>query len=238
MTTRTIQKIILITLLTISSSVFADDKVNWSGPYVGVQLGYVRGDFNDKEELNNIWQGWTLKTRPSGFSYGLTAGINKLFDNKVLVGIESEIEGVNADDKKDGQCAAPSLNCAAGNYPIKTEYQFKGSLRGRIGYILNQDSTLIFATAGAAVAKVKSEFYGNEDGTTITDLENDTLHGWTVGFGLEHLINANISVKAEYRYTDLGTFNSRSPIYSVMPGCYEHFDASDNSLRVGINYHF
>ena len=42
----TIQKLLLTTLLTLSATVFADDKINWAGLSVGVNTGISNNSYN------------------------------------------------------------------------------------------------------------------------------------------------------------------------------------------------
>ncbi|ADP72495.1 porin [Rhodomicrobium vannielii ATCC 17100] len=83
-----------------------------------------------------------------------------------------------------------------------------GTVRGRLGYALG--NSLVYATGGFA--------YGEFDGA------DKTSTGYTVGGGVEHKFTPNLSVKAEYLYTDLGDNDSDN--------------ADFNTVRVGLNYHF
>ena len=59
-------------------------------------------------------------------------------------------------------------------------------------------STLAYITGGYAFTLGDVTLH-DETGHT-DDEENLVSHGWTVGAGIEHSINNNLSVKAEYLY--------------------------------------
>ena len=94
-----------------------------------------------------------------------------------------------------------------------------GSVRGRVGVDVN--GLLPYVEAGVAFANA-----------TVPGVTggNPTYTGYTVGAGLEFMIADKISANVEYRYTNYGsqTFGTPSGTDSY----------TDNTLRVGLNYHF
>jgi outer membrane immunogenic protein len=58
--------------------------------------------------------------------------------------------------------------------------------------------------------------------------ESDTRIGWTVGAGLEYALWSNWSVKVEYLYADLGSFEFAGG----------NIDFNTHIVRGGINYRF
>lgn len=73
---------------------------------------------------------------------------------------------------------------------------FSGSARGRVGYAM--DRTLIFAAGGWTATQI------NADGGALGD-DDDTLHGWTLGAGVEHAFTDNMFGRLEYRFNDYGS---------------------------------
>ena len=81
-------------------------------------------------------------------------------------------------------------------------------MRGRLGYAF--DRALLYATGGIAFAdaSIQSNFVPvtagavNFPGSRASD--STVLVGPTVGGGLEYALTPNISLAAEYRYTDYG----------------------------------
>jgi outer membrane immunogenic protein len=60
--------------------------------------------------------------------------------------------------------------------------------------------------------------------------------GWTVGGGVEYAIDPNWTVRAEYRYTDFGSFNEY--LVSTHPGDYARLHIYDNEVEAGFSYKF
>ncbi len=83
-------------------------------------------------------------------------------------------------------------------------------------------------------------FNGNND-------NNNTLTGWTIGAGLEYMINPNWSVKLEYLYYDFSMDNSTwDAKYNFNGGAWVdnnnnwrwfNNDLTVNTVKLGINYH-
>jgi len=94
---------------------------------------------------------------------------------------------------------------------------------GRLG--VEVDSVLPYALVGVAFAN------GTRTGINGTTTDSQTHTGWTAGVGVEAMVADNLSVFAEYRYTDYG---SRTYAVPSTPGV----DLAGSSVRVGLNYHF
>jgi hypothetical protein len=92
----TIQKLLLITLLTLSAPVFSDEKFN--GPYVGVQIGYADGKHHGEEfEDDGTLTGYTYKNTTNKILLGGLAGYYKTFSNNILIGVEADYDTPKTD---------------------------------------------------------------------------------------------------------------------------------------------
>ena len=130
-----------------------------------------------------------------------------------MLGIETDFDwsGIRGSDSQ-------SLSGAPFRVPIgltttaENKLNWIGTVRGRIGYLLTP-SLMVFATGGFA--------YGQVDTNVNTSLNaelgryasiasaasfnnSSTQTGWTVGAGFETQFWGNWSLKAEYRFVDLG----------------------------------
>jgi outer membrane autotransporter protein len=105
------------------------------------------------------------------------------------------------------------VNYAGGTAPANYSVDWDGSLRARLGVDMGQ--WLPYIEAGVAFANVS-------DYSATTSPEVRT--GWTAGAGVEVMLADHLSGNIEYRYTDYGA-GSGSRL-------------TDNSIRVGLNYHF
>ena len=91
-----------------------------------------------------------------------------------------------------------------------TSHMYNGRLRGRLGYLVN-DETMVFGAAGLAAA-----------------YDDDFATGITVGTGLDYKISNNVSLRAEYLY-DRYMFDNIKHIDS---------NAGEHSLRAAVTYNF
>ena len=83
-----------------------------------------------------------------------------------------------------------------------------------------------YITGGAAFGDVKaSSPFGDASKTMI---------GWTAGAGLEYAMWSNWSVKAEYLYVDLGSFDCGITCGATT----DDVTFKANVVRAGINYRF
>ncbi|MCF3639358.1 porin family protein [Rhizobium sp. TRM95111] len=149
---------------------------DWNGFYVGGNVGYgwTDGDFSAG--------GASSDPSLDGWLAGLHAGYNYQSGNWVG-GVEADIKH-DFNDQRFGVAGTP--------YEAQTEWG--GSVRARAGYAF--DRTLLYATGGWAFtnAEVTNRTTGDDD--------SKTLHGWTIGAGVEHAITDNMTGRLEYRYTD------------------------------------
>ena len=102
--------------------------------------------------------------------------------------------------------------------PDTFRVNWDGSARARLGVDL--DGILPYVEAGVAFANANSTVAGIDSSATHT--------GWTAGGGVEFKVADPVSLNVEYRYTDYGsqTYNGES------------VGLTDNTVKVGVNYHF
>jgi len=157
----------------------------------------------------NVGYGWGkfenggVAVDSKGLLGGVQAGYNYDFGGFVL-GVEGDIQ--LADIRYE----------AAGGDIIRID-SF-GTLRARAGAAV--DRFLPYVTGGLAYGRLTTESMG------ATKTAGNT--GWTIGAGLEYAATDNISVKAEYLYTDFGNID-----YGFGP-----VKTTAHVLRAGLNYKF
>jgi opacity protein-like surface antigen len=113
------------------------------------------------------------------------------------------------------------------------DVRWLATVRGRLGYDLGPvipavGHLIAYATGGLAAGDIHAwdSLLGTSGSKTAT--------GWTLGAGLEAMLNANWSVKLEYLYMDLGD----PTVFTAIPPNPEHVSTKLNVVRVGLNYHF
>lgn len=195
---------------------------NWSGIYVGGQVGYSWGSDRASEfaSAGRVPLGRSFDYSPSSFIGGARLGFNYQF-GAVVVGVEGDIEGMNAAEGKGD---------LGGTVRVRQDWQ--GSVRARLGYSL--DRIMIYATGGVAFTKLEYAYVSPLAG--LTETINSSRTGWTVGGGVDYALTDNIILGVDYRYTDYGRFDH------VGAGAYlgrtvEH-EPSAHAVRASLAYKF
>jgi outer membrane immunogenic protein len=220
---------------------------NWSGLYVGGNLGYGWGDGNTDFSflpspadfnINNA----SLRAPSSGVTGGAQVGYNWQVGS-VVTGLEADIQGSGI----KGSARAPAIIQKTGLpdpfgsfLSSEPKLSWFGTVRGRLGVTVTPD-LLLYGTAGLAYGEVDAsanwfQFVDEQAPASV----RKTKVGWTAGAGAEWMFARNWSAKLEYLYVDLGSesaigdFTPVDPVFKV--GYTWRF--RENIARVGVNYHF
>ena len=115
------------------------------------------------------------------------------------------------------------------------------TIRPRIGIV--SDRTLIYATGGAAFARVSyTQTYTDTLNNAVgTATGSTTLVGWTVGAGWEWAWTDHVTVKTEYLFAKFPTTNALGGILDTAGGANVLHGSSDLTIqtaRLGLNYRF
>jgi outer membrane immunogenic protein len=230
---------------------------SWTGFYIGGNVGGHWG--RDSITTTSDPVGFPPPTnadtlspvtlKPQGVMGGVQVGYNWQMNN-VVFGIEGDANWLGGTASRHFAYPFPifPFGPAFGDYiENSTSAAFLGTIRPRIG--LTMDRLLLYVTGGVAFGSVKTtdsfciqrciDFAGSF--STVSGTATRT--GWTAGAGVEYAIGNNWSVKAEYLYVDLGSYNTLIP---SAPDCVPtgacsfvvHHSYTDNIARVGVNYRF
>ena len=187
---------------------------NWSGPYVGIQLGGVAG--KGDVSIPNYPSKFSVK--PSGVAGGLYAGYNWLGQNNILVGIEADISGIAAD-----KSANSGYTGHAETYKVK-QY-FDASLRARVGKVID-DKYLPYITAGIAWTRLGTSYNPGNWG-----VKKKTVSGFTAGAGVEMKVTEKVNARIQYRYTNY----SKADFMHAGPSSVDY---KSHMIQVGVSYNF
>ena len=182
----------------------------WTGFYVGGNIGYswgtgrltIPGVGSDSGSYDGVIGGGQI-------GYNWQTG-------DVVFGAEADLEatGISRSETAFGARA-------------KSEIQYLGTVRGRVG--MSFDNIMPYVTAGLAYANNKIS--GTVLGATFSD--SKTHFGWTVGGGVEVDIGNGWSLKGEYLYVDL---ENKTYLQNVAGGFRARADF--HTARIGVNYRF
>ncbi len=242
---------------------------SWTGWYAGANVGYswgkAKSDYYDPNF--GAYTGGTpipssnnpLSQKLDGLIGGGQVGYNWQVNPTWVLGLEADIQG--SGERGSAGFSDPygfGVDCDVGSVctnvggTMKAQIDWFGTVRGRIGYLVNP-TTLLYGTGGLAYGGIKAS-------GTITDAcfsgapptctagswgfaGSRTNVGWTAGAGVEGVVPSMTSWtwKAEYLYLDLGSVSGTgfeaAADFGTLPYTFSS-KVTDNILRVGLNYHF
>jgi outer membrane protein OmpA-like peptidoglycan-associated protein len=225
---------------------------NWQGPYGGLNLG---ADWGTMPGNVTIFGNPVTGAGPSSNALvrhsdttvtgGAQGGYNFQFNNFVF-GLEGDIKG-GGPSLTTRVISAPAGSGFAAGDRFNVGSDFNASIRGRVGYAWDQ--FLLYATGGVAFADttVQANFVPTTTagGAALPGHSNSnstTLIGPTVGGGLEYAVTPNISIAAEYRYSDYGSDHLRVGPATTSPGvnvpAVARVSLFDNVALLKVNYRF
>ncbi len=208
--------------------VVVDNAYNWSGVYVGAQVGYGWGDGHTVyvEGADYTWP-----TDPDGILGGVYAGYNYQFTNGLVLGVETEFNANGGSDSSESYYAGVIYpDYWQGDLDLK----WSGSTRARVGYAM--DRWLPFVTAGVAYAGY--DFTTHYEGS-VWDEGGGTLVGWTLGGGAEYALTDNWRVRASYLYTDYGSDTFAADYPGGDPSGYSYdTDLKTHTVALGVSFNW
>jgi outer membrane immunogenic protein len=197
--------------------VYAPPVYNWSGFYVGGNLGagFASSSWSDPfTGANNTFS-------KDGFIGGGQIGANWQI-NVLVLGIEGDFDWTGL--KGSGHDSLANT--------INTDTQWTSTVTGRIGAAF--DRLLVYGKGGVAFAHDNDSLNDTSGNTASTSL---TRTGWTAGAGLEYAFAPNWTAKIEYDYLGFGnqTLNLPTP---ALPTYSTNASLNVQEVKAGINFKF
>jgi len=234
--------------------VYVEPPVDWTGFYVGGNIGYSWGRSNDTSTVTNglgtVVFTATDHANLDGVVGGGQFGYNWQMQNWVF-GLEADIQGTGEKGTHSylcpiGTCVPLPVGIAAVFGTVVSEslsqkIDWFGTARGRIG-VLAAPKVLLYATGGLAYGEVDTNAtIGAVGGVpTVFPSASNINVGWTVGAGVEGVIAGNWTARLEYLYVDLGKVSGAfaTTIGTTALTSFYSSRITDNIVRVGVNYKF
>ncbi|MGY3343751.1 MULTISPECIES: outer membrane protein [unclassified Bradyrhizobium] len=239
----------------------------WTGFYVGASLGGEQTNANwATTSIGVVAPGFVIppptvdgssprRFSPSGGRYGGFAGYDYQFAPQWVAGIILDAAYFDSAVQTVGvpgctfSCILGVPGPGADVSSVKARWD--ADLRGRLGYLITPN-VLLYGTGGIAFQNFSNSATCQ---TSLTDpvcgptaipvfatVTNSTTRlGWTAGVGIDAKIFENWMLRAEYRYSDFGTWSNSLPL--VSPGVSIVTVATDLKLTshiatIGIAYKF
>lgn len=240
--------------------------MDWTGFYAGANIGGAIGKAATSNLVSNLDNGED-STLDNTFNAVNNNNLNvssavlggQLGYNFEIPGADGFVIGLetNYDLMKQSTAVTTSggdtdntNDAVAATNSVQTNWFY--TLRPRLGYSFADDTLMVYATGGLALADFtynSSSSANNSGGSNIpVDGEQpnslaQTRIGWTAGGGIEWRFVPNWSVQGQYLYTSYGTMSqSQSYENNAGTGTPTTFTQAaslyDNVITAGINYHF
>jgi outer membrane immunogenic protein len=221
----------------------------WTGFYVGGSIGARWSDVQwltqafDRPEgvtpgnIDNPARLDSVSARAGGY-----LGYNFKIASNWLVGVEGDIAWGNSSKTVTPFPGAQIDGTVAGDDFVTAKLGWDGSLRARLGILLNPN-WLLFGTGGAAWQEVKTIsicINGNGfcgDAGLFTGTTSSIKPGWTLGGGLEAALGNNWLARIEYRYADFGNVTNILPPAPI-DGITSSVSIKTSTLLAGLAYKF
>ncbi|ABD88336.1 outer membrane beta-barrel protein [Rhodopseudomonas palustris] len=225
--------------------------VNWTGVYVGGQLG---AGFGPKHWSDSIGSTTSLVNPGSDFPAGTPPGLNvggfgkstpmagglggaqlgyNFQTGRTVLGVEADV--AFADLK-----GSHTIYSGLGGGQAEAHTTALGSVTGRVGYAVERN--LLYVKAGGAWAvtdhtlDTSSIFIPSQGEGCCHDNVRSTRLGWTVGAGLEYAVDRHWSAKLEYDYMDFGSQSVSFPVNARLGLPSVDIDQAFHVVKMGVNY--
>ena len=238
---------------------FADvpgPRAPWTGFYLGVNGGYGGGVLDSHlAQFQPTVPGFEIesirtKLGMGGFSFGGQAGYNYEFANRIVAGLDTDLQWGGAKTRGDatfGGVIPGFAQSLAGN--VRYGVDWNGSTRIRLGYAMG-NGVLTYVTGGLAYAGPSGRLnwatgITGAPGFAVVDGSASAVKlGWTAGFGGEYPISDRLSIRSEFlyaRYSGMpvgggGTLNLPAVATGPMVQSLEVKNVSTSTARIGLSY--
>lgn len=221
-----LKQIILVLSLTLTANLYTQENIDWSGPFVGVDIGYT-WTTDKKNNASRDGFSYHAENKDNGGLVGINTGYNFMLNEKWVLGITGEYKTYDAQDSdvdlKDG---------FPDDVTTVSSVDQKVSLLAKLGYLIDSN-TLVFITGGYATAEMSRHY--DEVTPNRSEKHKDWQNGWSMGFGSAYKFYKNFSANLEYRYTDLRTNDIDIAMWNNAP---QPQKVSQDEVTFGITYHF
>jgi outer membrane immunogenic protein len=213
-------------LLGAGTAAAQDQTYDWSGVYVGAQIGYGWSKSTTRVDIVPVWI-TDVHHNATGVLGGLYAGYNYQMSNNIVLGLEADINAADLEDKTDDWILSiGGVSGTLSNFiPTSFKMSWNGAVRGRVGYAVGR--FLPYVAGGVSFGGYELRFH---DKTVAT--HSSTRIGWNIGAGLDYAVTDKIILRAEYRFADIGS--EKFSVYSFP----SKNDLKTQEVLFGIAYKF
>jgi outer membrane immunogenic protein len=236
-----------VAVLPLALSASAENTASWGGYYLGLHAGLGSSDVDtDRTITNNTYFGATnliavenesaMSLDEETFAGGGQIGVNWPSGSFVF-GFEVDASGFGNDTSALSTLTYPTDAPDTFTVTNSLEQTWLATARLRLG--VGNEWFLAYATGGFAGADIKftQTFADTFTPTPLQVIENSEFRsGYSLGAGIELMIESGASIKLEYLYYDLGEMQANGPIGDATTTSNGTADVSDQMIRIGMNF--
>jgi opacity protein-like surface antigen len=225
---------------------------NWGGFYTGVNADIAWGQFDPvtstvsdgaiSRAVPQVNAAGRQKAGPFGFSGGVQAGYNWQSGSWVA-GIEGDVSYLHLNFPAVAYAQFSPFTSNTGVINAYANANWVATLRPRLGFA--SGSWLYYVTGGLAFTQFDDDFALSVDTAAGGNFfeQSAEIKGFRVGYaaggGVEHAIDNNWSVRAEYQHVGFGRVTAKQvAIDDPSQVTTQSADLQANFLRLGLNYRF
>ena len=241
--------------MAVKAPVAASLAYNWTGWYVGGNIGYGWGEntgagyssFTDvgigglagfMAAGGNVLPGLS----PQGVVGGAQIGYNWQLSPGWVIGVVADLQAADISASGANGVSIGAFTGIVESKSVKTDWF--GTVRGKLGFAVN--NVLVYGTGGFAYGGVKATTSFNDPSfgggaLVFAGSSSATNTGWAAGAGFEYALTRNWSIGAEYLFVDLGSLTVTETRVSGPANASTFTSVSkfrDNIARVLVNYRF
>lgn len=237
---------------------------DWSGPHVGLSLGYGDGEADAYTVTTFSTTGYFANTSVPAINaigrqdmklHGALAGIDAGYDfqsGNLVFGVSGDISSMVS--THGHQTATQSYPCCAPTaftVSQQASLDMMATLQGRVGLNFGNSSghdMLLYVTGGYATAKVKySSLFTDTFATAHESAQSSKwMGGYIVGFGADVQMGGHWSMRPELLYANFGSTKVAGDTLTAFAGplsfptnVFGHkVSVTDDIARISFDYHF
>lgn len=194
-----------------------------SGFYAGINAGTSKGDVI--QTVSGFGMEETDKTSTKGQLFGVQAGYKHQFDNKVVVGLETDIQRLNVTGIRT------LGDATSGTLRTTTELSWLGTTRLNLGYAF--DKFRPYITGGLAYGSVTTD---NNLADSLSVRVTQGAIGYVLGGGVEYAVSRNWAVRGEYLHMNMTISKNEAALFGETLS--DKTSLKSNIVRFGVNYYF
>lgn len=233
--------------LALAANADGEGTASWGGYYIGLNAGQGSADTDtDRVITNNSYFGGAnliavedesaMSLDEETFTGGAQIGMNWPAGAFVF-GFEVDASGYGNDTSGTSTLEYPGNPGTSFTVTNSLEQTWLATARLRLG--VGNDWFLAYATGGYAGGDITFTQTFSDTFTPFPTqiVENSEFRsGYSVGGGIEVMIESGASIKVEYLYLDLGDIQANGPIASGTTTSNGTAEVTDQMIRVGINF--